>query len=341
MTSIAAVTAVSCLVAKFCNVSEDEILSELRLHLYCYSPLGRISGRNSKSKYSCVGNSENVNANGRKKTKLDKIRSEVEAALKRKENKGRAVVLKKGLLGAFNSDENSSSSSCDGSFTDEGSSDDTECSPEPSYPGTIDVVDECKGTDTTDLSALRYAAKNNNYPALLCGLRSNKYDPNDVDPVHGQSPLHLAADGGYVDCVALLLESGADPNCSDKDGMSVLQAAVLGRSVTVARMLLEYGANPDHYDMDGDSPRMLATEIEEDDTNGHEMRDLFMREYPPIRSQNSWSEYSKRNHTRHDSCSSVLSAIHEDEELIGKVDTEHIGDVEVSYKECKNDEHYF
>lgn len=310
MSSIAAVAVVSCFVAKFCNISEGEIESELRTHLYCYSPLSRISWRRSKSKCTPVGanNKQKVNG-GKSATKLEKIRVEVEAALKRKGEKGRAVVLKKGFLGGFDSDEDSFSSSCDASFSDEGS-DDTDCSPEPAHPRTIDIS---MRSEKTDMSLLRHAAMNNDYPALLCGLRSNKYDPNDVDPIHGQSPLHLAADGGYLDCVTLLLSSGANPNCADNDGMSVLQAAVLAGNVTVARVLLENGANPDHYDMDGDSPRMLATENVDCDHDWKEMRDLFMKEFPLVRRRKSWDEVN-RGIVRRDSCCSVLSAIDEDEE---------------------------
>ena len=47
------------------------------------------------------------------------------------------------------------------------------------------------------MSLLRHVAMNNEY--LLCGLL--KYDPNDVDPIHVKSPLHLSADGGLLVCV--------------------------------------------------------------------------------------------------------------------------------------------
>jgi len=331
MASVLAVAMVSCFVSKFCNASEDEIRSELSNHLYCYSSLERLqnnNGKSSKSTCATKSTSAKVDKNTTEKksrrmtSKIEDIRRKVEASMKRKERLRRPVVLKKGLLEASDSDSDEDSSSSDG-----GSSDDSERTPEPSCPHAIDMPIARRKRSTVGVSPLRHAARNNNYPAMLCALRSNKYDPNESDPVHGQSPLHFAADGGYIDCVALLLESGANPNASDLDGMSVLQSAVLGGSVTVARMLLENGANPDHYDMDGDSPRILAVEYDENDENGRELRDLFVKEFPPLRRKN----YSRRRNTRRGSCSSGLSVINEDEELKGMIYAEHDDAIETSY----------
>lgn len=86
----------------------------------------------------------------------------------------------------------------------------------------------------------------------------------------GQTPLHFAADRGSADCVSLLLDNGADANCTDAEGISALQAAVIGGDVECVRFLLQAGADPDHEDVDGDTPRSCAA-----DDSSEEMKALF------------------------------------------------------------------
>jgi len=86
----------------------------------------------------------------------------------------------------------------------------------------------------------------------------------------GQTALHFAADRGSADCVSLLLDNGADANCTDAEGISALQAAVIGGDVECVRFLLQAGADPDHEDVDGDTPRSCAA-----DDSSEEMKALF------------------------------------------------------------------
>jgi acyl-CoA-binding protein len=85
----------------------------------------------------------------------------------------------------------------------------------------------------------------------------------------GQSPLHLAADQGRVDCVKILILNGADIHATDNDGISVLQAAVIGGSIDVTRLLLALGSDPDQQDHDGDTPRSEA------ENEGPKMKQIF------------------------------------------------------------------
>lgn len=98
--------------------------------------------------------------------------------------------------------------------------------------------------------------------------KATKPDVNQTDDA-GQSPLHLAADQGNLNCVKLLILNGANIHATDNDGISVLQAAVIGGSVDVTKLLLAVGANPDQQDNDGDTPRTEA------DNEGNEMHELF------------------------------------------------------------------
>lgn len=68
----------------------------------------------------------------------------------------------------------------------------------------------------------------------------------------GYTPLHYASREGHVECVKLLLESGADPNAMTKAGGStpLMRAAYMGRLDTV-KLLIQHGAITSLQDMDG------------------------------------------------------------------------------------------
>mmetsp|Transcript_9244 Transcript_9244/g.10553 ORF Transcript_9244/g.10553 Transcript_9244/m.10553 type:complete len:364 (-) Transcript_9244:214-1305(-) len=96
---------------------------------------------------------------------------------------------------------------------------------------------------------------------------SNKISSNALD-VSGQTPLHLAADRGHINCVKSLVLAGADIHSVDHDGISILQAGVISGDKDCCQLLLLLGSNPDQADHDGDTPRDSA----QDDK---EMRELF------------------------------------------------------------------
>ena len=79
----------------------------------------------------------------------------------------------------------------------------------------------------------------------------------------GQTPLHLAADRGHIQCMKALVLAGADINSVDNDGISVLQAGVISGDSDCCRLLLLLGANPDQPDHDGDTPREAAQDDQE------------------------------------------------------------------------------
>ncbi|XP_033000968.1 ankyrin repeat and SOCS box protein 3 isoform X3 [Lacerta agilis] len=59
----------------------------------------------------------------------------------------------------------------------------------------------------------------------------------------GTCPLHLSAGRGSLECVAILLESGADPNELTNDASTPLFLAVQNGHVDVIKLLLQQGAN--------------------------------------------------------------------------------------------------
>lgn len=106
---------------------------------------------------------------------------------------------------------------------------------------------------------LRNAALSSDKVVLEDAIK-NGADINDPDET-GQTALHFAADKGCIDCINLLLNTGANVNAIDQDGIGVLQTAVIaGIDVEGFRVLMEAGADPYMEDNDGDSPRSIALE---------------------------------------------------------------------------------
>ncbi|XP_070803763.1 ankyrin repeat and SOCS box protein 3 [Pituophis catenifer annectens] len=59
----------------------------------------------------------------------------------------------------------------------------------------------------------------------------------------GTCPLHLSASRGNLECTAILLESGADPNEVTNDATTPLFLAVENEHTNVIKLLLQHGAN--------------------------------------------------------------------------------------------------
>ena len=67
----------------------------------------------------------------------------------------------------------------------------------------------------------------------------------------GKTSLHPAISSGHTDCVAALLQAGADPNTQTKHGTSPLHLASSLIDSTIARLLLEHGAIVNKQSTDG------------------------------------------------------------------------------------------
>jgi len=76
----------------------------------------------------------------------------------------------------------------------------------------------------------------------------------------GLNALLLAVHTDQPEVVCLLLESGANPDCRDKDGESGVHAAVREESAQMLRILLKAGANPNLPSHLGKFPLHLAVE---------------------------------------------------------------------------------
>ena len=83
-------------------------------------------------------------------------------------------------------------------------------------------------------------------------------DPNKQEFKHGITPLYAAAQNGEVDCVKILLASGAKPNVVVDVGESPLVAAIRHGYCDVVIALLENKADPNFGAHLGMSPLILA-----------------------------------------------------------------------------------
>lgn len=100
--------------------------------------------------------------------------------------------------------------------------------------------------------------------ALAAGMAANHKDTNNL------SMLGVACEYGHADCIALLLDHGADPNACDKHGNGPLWAATREASMTnrpgrplgnpaIVAALLAAGADPQHRNAAGTTPAGWAS----------------------------------------------------------------------------------
>jgi ankyrin repeat protein len=96
----------------------------------------------------------------------------------------------------------------------------------------------------------------NDWPSQMTGEPRNQYRPTG-----GLTPLLYAARSGCKDCVAALLDAGADPNRPNPDGVTPLIVAMDNFAFDTAKLLFERGANPHVWDWWGRTPLYTAIDM--------------------------------------------------------------------------------
>jgi len=108
----------------------------------------------------------------------------------------------------------------------------------------------------TGRTALHIAANNREY-SWLSYLLGKGANPNISDK-QGVTPLMLASQKGFVEAVSALAQSGARVDEANDTGETPLIAAVHRRDLAMLRVLLLAGADPDRADNSGRSARDYA-----------------------------------------------------------------------------------
>jgi ankyrin repeat protein len=97
----------------------------------------------------------------------------------------------------------------------------------------VNEVEKVKGHSPLSLAV--YKSLKNTVKALL----DNNADHNHVVESSGDTILHLAVANNNIDIVKMLLEKGANPIASNKEGKSIVEMALKQSSTDIYRMLLE------------------------------------------------------------------------------------------------------
>jgi uncharacterized protein len=100
-------------------------------------------------------------------------------------------------------------------------------------------------------------------------IRGGWPERGERDPVPGaKTPLLYAAREGRLPTVQLLLDSGADLEMSDANGVTPLLIAIINGQLEVARYLLDRGANVRVTDWYGETPLWSAIDVRDLDVPG-------------------------------------------------------------------------
>lgn len=117
---------------------------------------------------------------------------------------------------------------------------------------------ENSGESGGDLGERLCAALQDGDEILALDLLAKGADPNARLDGHGRLALGFAAERGFAEALAALLEAGARVGAMGGGGESALHWAARGGSRECARLLLEAGADPMAIDLEEMSPAHVA-----------------------------------------------------------------------------------
>lgn len=104
------------------------------------------------------------------------------------------------------------------------------------------------------------AIRENKLKKIKSLLKERKLNPNVLN-FSGVGPLHEACYYGYLKCVRLLVDNGADVHFADSEGWTPLFAAVCGGHMEIVKFLTENKAVVNCADIYGVTPLRVAVVV--------------------------------------------------------------------------------
>ena len=117
----------------------------------------------------------------------------------------------------------------------------------------IQKPEPCEG-----MAALHLAAQGGNVPVVE--LLLSKGARTDARDIFGRTPVHLAAQYGERESVSYLLDHGADVNAKDKLGFNPLSSAAQEGHVPLIDLLVFRGADLNLANIEGATPLTMAAQ---------------------------------------------------------------------------------
>ena len=112
-----------------------------------------------------------------------------------------------------------------------------------------------RAREDTKQRPLHRATEEGDLPLILELCNKGKINEKDKD---GQTPLHLAAQKGYVDIARALIDKGADVNAKNNYGGTPLRLAAWMGKADIAKVLIDKGADVNVKSKDGETPLHMA-----------------------------------------------------------------------------------
>ncbi|KAI8987965.1 acyl-CoA-binding protein [Mycotypha africana] len=124
------------------------------------------------------------------------------------------------------------------------------------FGNSVSSMAEEESEETDDIFGY---ARTNNLEALIKAIEANPGLLHSKE--EGLNALHIAADRGYSDMVAKLIELGADIDMKTDDGDTALHLACISDKADVAKLLISKGCDQTLLDSEG------STALEQADTS--------------------------------------------------------------------------